>query len=189
LLRELNLDDITLLRAMSGWSRVNTRMLMSAVNFKRTKFYNCINKLIRLGLIDRILTGEYRLTEQGRILAERLIDPSEASKVLNGEGEPLRLKISDSEIEIRNLNDFRSVIGEVENEDLYQQVRTSNLSKWLYALGDKYLSREVNKLKAIATRSNVKDRLKNMIEERVRFLEELASIVSLPRRGRPVRQY
>ncbi len=189
MLRELNLDDITLLRAMSGWSRANTRMLMSAVNFKRTKFYNCINKLIRLGLIDRILTGEYRLTEQGRILAERLIDPLEASKVLNGEGDPLRLKISDSEIEIRNLNDFRSIIGEVENEDLYQQVRTSNLSRWLYALGDKYLSREVNKLKAIATRSNVKDRLRGMIEERVRFLEELASLASLPRRGRPIRQY
>jgi len=189
LLRELNLDDIILLKAMSGWSRVNTRMLMSTVNFKRTKFYNCINRLIRLGLINRILTGEYKLTEQGRMLAERLIDPSDASKVLNGEGEPLKLRISNSEIEVRNLIDFRSIIGEVENEDLYQQVRTSNLSRWLYALGDKYLSREVSKLRTIVTRSNVKDRLKSIIEERVRFLEELISLASLPRRGRPIRQY
>ncbi|MHC1627501.1 MAG: hypothetical protein ACXQTI_01540 [Candidatus Nezhaarchaeales archaeon] len=189
MLRELNLDDITLLRAMSGWSRVNTRMLMSTVNFKRTKFYNCINKLIRLGLINRILTGEYELTEQGRILAERLIDPSDASKILNGEGEPLRLKISDSEIEIRNLSDFRSIVSEVENEDLYQQVRTSNLSRWLYAIGDRYLSREINKLRTMVTRSNVKDRLKNLIEERIRFLEELVSLAALPRRGRPARQY
>jgi len=188
LLKELNLDDIILLKAMSGWSKVNTRMLMSSVNFKRTKFYNCVNKLIRLGLINRVLTGEYELTDKGRQLAEKIMDPSDASRILNGEGEPLKLKINGSEIEVKNLNDFQSILSEVESEDLYQQVRSGSIARWLYAIGDKYLSREVNKLRTIITRSNVKEKLKAIIEERVKFLGELLAIASTPRRGRPSRQ-
>ncbi|MEM4576548.1 MAG: hypothetical protein QW701_03670 [Candidatus Nezhaarchaeales archaeon] len=173
MLKEIDVDDVVLLKVMSRWSRVGTKALMSAVNFKRTKFYNCINKLIKLGLVSRVLTGEYQLTEQGRLLAEKLVDLHEVHKILNGEGEPLKLKASNSELEVRNLRDFKNVVNEVENESLYQQVRTGNLSRWLYSIGDKYLSREVSKLRSTITRSNVKEKLKELVEKRVSFLEEL----------------
>ncbi|NHW44888.1 MAG: hypothetical protein HA491_04045, partial [Candidatus Verstraetearchaeota archaeon] len=82
MLEELSADDIALLRAMSGWSRISTRDLMSVVGLKRTKFYNCINRLVKLGLVDRVMAGEYRLTDRGRVLAEKLVDLREVPRIL-----------------------------------------------------------------------------------------------------------
>ncbi|MEM4653555.1 MAG: hypothetical protein QW535_05610 [Candidatus Nezhaarchaeales archaeon] len=188
MLKELNVDDIVLLKTMSEWNKIATRELMSAVNFKRTKFYNCINKLMRLGLVVRVLTGEYRLTDQGRLLAEKLVDPRDATKILGGSGEPLKLKKSNSEVEVRNLSDLKNVVSEVESEDLYWHVRTGNISRWLYVIGDKYLSRELTKLRITITKNNVKEKMKELVEERISFLEELASLSMAPRRGKATRR-
>ena len=57
MLEELTVDDVVVLKAMIGWRSVNTRLLIDSVGFKRTKFYNCVNKLIKPGLINRVLTG------------------------------------------------------------------------------------------------------------------------------------
>lgn len=184
MLKEIDVDDIMLLRVMCRWSRVGTKTLMSAVNFKRTKFYNCINKLIKLGLVSRVLTGEYQLTEQGRLLAEKLVDLQEVHKILYGEGEPLKLKTGSYELEVRNLHDFKNVVNEVENENLYQQVRTGNLSRWLYSIGDKYLSREVGKLRSAITRNNVKEKLRELVDKRVNFLEELSVLAGSTQRDK-----
>jgi len=188
LLKELSVDDIVLLKTMSEWNRIATRELMSAVNFKRTKFYNCINRLMKLGLVVRVLTGEYRLTDQGRLLAEKLVDPRDAARILDGSGEPLKLKKSNSEVEVRNLNDLKNFVSEVESEDLYWHVRTSNFSRWLYMIGDRYLSRELSKFGATITKNNVKDKMKKLVEERVNFLKELLNLAATPRRGRAARQ-
>jgi predicted transcriptional regulator len=188
LLEELSADDIALLRAMSGWGRISTRDLMSVVGLKRTKFYNCINRLVRLGLVDRIMAGEYRLTDRGRVLAEKLVDLREVPRILEGDGEPLRLKLSDSEVEVRNLSGLKKFVGQVESEHLYQLVRASTISRWLYAIGDRYLSREVGKLRAAITRSDVKERLRELIEERVSFLERLASLAASTRKGKSEKQ-
>jgi predicted transcriptional regulator len=188
LLEELSADDIALLRAMSGWGRISTRDLMSVVGLKRTKFYNCINRLVRLGLVDRIMAGEYRLTDRGRVLAEKLVDLREVPRILEGDGEPLRLKLSDSEVEVRNLSGLKKFVGQVESEHLYQLVRASTISRWLYAIGDRYLSREVGKLRAVITRSDVKERLRELIEERVSFLERLASLAASTRKGKSEKQ-
>jgi predicted transcriptional regulator len=188
LLEELSADDIALLRAMSGWGRISTRDLMSVVGLKRTKFYNCINRLVRLGLVDRIMAGEYRLTDRGRVLAEKLVDLREVPRILEGDGEPLRLKLSDSEVEVRNLSGLKKFVGQVESEHLYQLVRASTISRWLYAIGDRYLSREVGKLRAVITRSDVKERLRELVEERVSFLERLASLAASTRKGKSGKQ-
>jgi predicted transcriptional regulator len=188
LLEELGADDIALLRAMSGWGRISTRDLMSVAGLKRTKFYNCINKLVRLGFVDRVMAGEYRLTDRGRALAEKLVDLREVPRILDGDGEPLRLKLSDSEVEVRNLSGLKKFVGQVESEHLYQLVRASTISRWLYAIGDRYLSREVGKLRAAITRSDVKERLRELIEERVSFLERLASLAASTRKGKSEKQ-
>lgn len=188
MLKELSVDDIVLLKTMAEWNRVTTRELMSAVDFKRTKFYNCINKLIELGLVIRVLTGEYRLTDQGRLLAEKLVDPRNATKILSGSGEPLKLKKGNFEVEVRNLNDLKNVVSEVESEDLYWQVRTSNISRWLYVIGDRYLSREFSKFRTTITKNNVKEKVKELVEERVNFLEKLVNLILAPRKGRATRQ-
>ncbi|MEM0217732.1 MAG: hypothetical protein QXM73_03150 [Candidatus Nezhaarchaeales archaeon] len=188
MLKELSIDDVILLKTMSEWNRIATRELMSAVNFKRTKFYNCINRLMKLGLVVRVLTGEYQLTDQGRLLAEKLMDPRDAARILSGSGEPLKLKKSNSEVEIRNLNDLKNFVGEVESEDLYWHVRTSNFSRWLYMIGDRYLSRELSKFRTTITKNNVKEKMKELVEERVNFLNELVSLTTTPRRGRAVRR-
>jgi predicted transcriptional regulator len=182
LLEELGADDIALLRAMSGWGRISTRDLMSVAGLKRTKFYNCINKLVRLGFVDRVMAGEYRLTDRGRALAEKLVDLREVPRILDGDGEPLRLKLGGSEIEVRNLLGLKKVVGEVESERLYQLVRASTISRWLYAIGDRYLSREVGKLRVAITRNDVKEKLKELVEERVSFLERLASLAASVRK-------
>ena len=184
MLEELNVDDIALLKAMSGWGRISTRDLMSVVSLKRTKFYNCINKLVRLGLVDRVMAGEYRLTNRGRALAEKLVDLREVPRILDGDGEPLRLKLSDSEVEVRNLLGLKKVVGEVESEHLYQLVRASTISRWLYAIGDRYLSREVGKLRIVITKNDVKEKLRGLVEERVSFLEKLAALAASARKRR-----
>ncbi|NHW44329.1 MAG: hypothetical protein HA491_01100, partial [Candidatus Verstraetearchaeota archaeon] len=79
-------------------------------------------------------------------------------------------------------------VGQVESEHLYQLVRASTISRWLYAIGDRYLSREVGKLRAVITRSDVKERLRELIEERVSFLERLASLVASTRKGKSEKQ-
>jgi len=182
LLEELSVDDIALLRAMSRWSRISTRDLMSIVGLKRTKFYNCMNKLVRLGLADRIMAGEYRLTDQGKALAEKLVDLREVPKILDGDGELLRLRLNDSEVEVRNLSGLKRVVNDVESEHLYQLVRASTISRWLYAIGDKYLSREVGKLRTMTTKDDVKEKLRELVEERVSFLEKLATLAASARK-------
>lgn len=182
MLDELSVDDIALLKAMSKWGRINTRDLMAIASLKRTKFYNCINKLVRLGLVDRVLAGEYQLTNQGRVLAEKLVDPRDAPRILDGDGEPLRLKISNSEVEVRNLLSFKNAVNEAESEHLYHLVRASTISRWLYAIGDKYLSREVGKLRCSITKSEVKEKLKTLVEERISFLEKLVNLAKSTRR-------
>jgi len=182
LLEELNADDIALLKAMSRWSKISTRDLMSVVGLKRTKFYNCINKLVRLGLVDRVMAGEYRLTDQGRTLAEKLVDLYEVPRILDGEGELLRLRLSNSEVEVRNLLGLKRVVNDVESEHLYQLVRASTISRWLYAIGDKYLSREVGKLRATITKDDVKKKLRELVEERVSFLERLTTLATSTRK-------
>ena len=182
MLEELNADDIALLKAMSRWSKISTRDLMSVVGLKRTKFYNCINKLVRLGLVDRVMAGEYRLTDQGRTLAEKLVDLYEVPRILDGEGELLRLRLSNSEVEVRNLLGLKRVVNDVESEHLYQLVRASTISRWLYAIGDKYLSREVGKLRATITKDDVKKKLRELVEERVSFLERLTTLATSTRK-------
>ena len=182
MLEELNADDIALLKAMSRWSKISTRDLMSVVGLKRTKFYNCVNKLVRLGLVDRVMAGEYRLTDQGRTLAEKLVDLYEVPRILDGEGELLRLRLSNSEVEVRNLLGLKRVVNDVESEHLYQLVRASTISRWLYAIGDKYLSREVGKLRATITKDDVKKKLRELVEERVSFLERLTTLATSTRK-------
>jgi len=182
LLEELTVDDVVVLKAMSGWSRVNTRLLMDSVGFKRTKFYNCVNKLIKLGLINRVLTGEYELTSQGRAIAERLVNPSEAVKILYGENQPIKVKVESSDIEVKNLEDLLNIVELASTEDVYQHVRRGGLARWLYVIGDKPLSREINRLRNAVTRFNVKDMLKKILEERVKFLKELASLLDAAKR-------
>ena len=182
MLEELNVDDIALLSAMSKWSRINTRDLMSVVDLKRTKFYNCINKLLRLGLVDRVMAGEYRLTDRGRSLAEKLVDLREVPRILDGDGEPLKLKLSDSEVEVRNLLGLKRIVSEVESEHLYQLVRAGTISRWLYVIGDRYLSREVGKLRTTISRNDVKEKLRGLVEERASFLEKLVALAASTRK-------
>jgi len=184
LLEELNVDDIALLSTMSKWSRVNTRDLMSVVGLKRTKFYNCINKLLRLGLVDRVMAGEYRLTDRGRSLAEKLVDLREVPRILDGDGELLKLKLSGSEVEVRNLLGLKRVVSEVESEHLYQLVRAGTISRWLYVIGDRYLSREVGRLRATISRNDVKEKLRGLVEERASFLEKLVALAASTRKKR-----
>ncbi len=184
MLEELNVDEIALLKAMSKWGKVSTRELMSTVSLKRTKFYNCINKLVSLGLVDRVMAGEYRLTDQGRTLAEKLVDLHEVPRILDGDGESLRLKLDNSEVEVRNLLDLKRAVNNVESEHLYQLVRASTISRWLYAIGDRYLSREVGKLRTSITKDDVKEKLRELVEERVSFLEKLAALAASARKRR-----
>ncbi|MDI9619525.1 MAG: hypothetical protein QFX33_01680 [Candidatus Nezhaarchaeota archaeon] len=182
--KELKIDDVLLLKVMSNWNKVDTRLLMSSVKFKRTKFYNCLHKLMDLGLIERVLTGEYQLTDKGRQLAERLMDPLEALKALKEEGKPLKVKVSESEVVVRNLEGLLSVIDKADVEGLYKHLKSGSLVEWLYALGDKYLSKELSKVKGAISRWEVRDKLKEIIEGRVCFLKELASLAAEPKRGR-----
>lgn len=188
MLEELDCDDILLLKAMSVQSKLDTRSIMLAVNFKRTKFYNCMNKLIRLGLVNRVLTGEYELTEKGKMLAERLVDPMNALEALRGDGQPLKLKMDTSEMEVRNLSELREIVDRVKDDDLYRCVRTGSLSRWLHNIGDTFLSRELNKLRTTVTKDVVKERLKTVLDERVKFLEMLISKAS-SRRGRFINKH
>ena len=104
-----------------------------------------------------------------------MVNPSEAVKILYGENQPIKVKVESSDIEVKNLEDLLNIVELASTEDVYQHVRRGGLARWLYVIGDKPLSREINRLRNAVTRFNVKDMLKKILEHELVPKHEIAS--------------